>query len=612
MASSSEQELEVSADDTIIVKKDLDQYISNKIEEYLASSDDDEVLWSGYQEDFEKWTEVYFKTVKRNLASKLRQVLRLRGVWVQTNSKKATMAKALMDTAQEEERSEWSDFEIVQFFDSGSEGQEITSHLLNFRLKKYKEQGTATSADTRPTPIIPLTPAIRSEPLLQQQQTQPLLPSAQVSTPSQPQVPPRTQLPTSYQFKHNVTPELNTEPHTEQQNSTQQILTAPSGFGRELANMTKMYTPEMKYGSEGDNFGLKLVVFNDFCSRVNLPQEGWHKAFPIMLKGLAWDYYYTDLIQLNYTFSQLCNTIQGHFEDANYKRGTLAEWNKLDLLLIKSQNPDKSTTHCFQLLLSKLRTLRHGLTPDLQSEDFMLNKIVLACRDLPDCQIACSAPANTLSGLISSVKNSISAYEHAHKNQAATADAFMTDRRYYDNGSGSRGNRRGNGHSYRSSQGRSGNSYSQGCSNSSFKGKKRCFVWSSNHTEAEQQQSKERFKAKYGGRFGNRYSKPFEKSFRQYITDYEGTEDDAINKAFHSIGIEGSDSEDNETFDDTEDSESFMTSLGQILTADAEQFILILNNKAFFHSISHLYLSSLAKEIKTKVLTSSELKHYGL
>ena len=114
---------------------------------------------------------------------------------------------------------------------------------------------------------------------------------------------------------------------------------------------------------------------------------------------------------------------------------------------------------------------------------------------------------------------------------------------------------------------------------------------------------------KYGDRFQNRYGKPFEKSFRQYITEYEGTEDDIINEAFQSIVLNSNDDEDNdETFDDIEESETFMTSLGQISTANAEEFMSTLNDNAFIHSISPL--PSLAQDIN-EVLTTSESKRYG-
>ena len=103
-----------------------------------------------------------------------------------------------------------------------------------------------------------------------------------------------------------------------------------------MANLAKSYTDDVKYGSEGDNFSLKLTVFYDICGRVGVPAEAYRKALPIMLKGLALDYYYSDLINSSLTFDQLCQTIQQHFKDANYRRNTLTEWNTIDLETIKS------------------------------------------------------------------------------------------------------------------------------------------------------------------------------------------------------------------------------------------------------------------------------------
>jgi hypothetical protein len=99
------------------------------------------------------------------------------------------------------------------------------------------------------------------------------------------------------------------------------------------------------------------------------------------------------------------------------------------------------------------------------------------------------------------------------------------------------------------------------------------------------------------------------RSVSTYITEYEGTEDDIINEVFQSIVLDSNDDEDDdETFDDIEESETFMTSLGQISTTNAEEFMSTLNDEAFIHSISPL--PSLAKDIN-EVLTTSESKRYG-
>jgi hypothetical protein len=120
----------------------------------------------------------------------------------------------------------------------------------------------------------------------------------------------------------------------------------------------------------------------------------------------------------------------------------------------------------------------------------MLNKLVLACRSLPECQIACSAPADTLNSMINTLKSSITVYEFSYS-QGNTSHTYMTDRRFRSNND-NRFRRKGN--------------------QSRFNRQRRCFVydkndcWSTNHTESERQQAQERFKEKYKSRFNNNFS----------------------------------------------------------------------------------------------------------
>jgi hypothetical protein len=58
-----------------------------------------------------------------------------------------------------------------------------------------------------------------------------------------------------------------------------------------------MYTDESRYSSENDNFDYKLVIFNDLCSRADIPDIGdiRAKAYLTMLRGLALDHYYSSI-----------------------------------------------------------------------------------------------------------------------------------------------------------------------------------------------------------------------------------------------------------------------------------------------------------------------------
>jgi negative regulator of genetic competence, sporulation and motility len=98
-----------------------------------------------------------------------------------------------------------------------------------------------------------------------------------------------------------------------------------SEYDRELINLTKLYSDEAKYSEENDNFSFKLIMFNDMCDRVDVSSETKLKAFFTMLKELAFDYYYANVINSKnaFTFDDVCISIMSYFEDAEYKRSIL-------------------------------------------------------------------------------------------------------------------------------------------------------------------------------------------------------------------------------------------------------------------------------------------------
>jgi hypothetical protein len=51
-------------------------------------------------------------------------------------------------------------------------------------------------------------------------------------------------------------------------------------------------------------------------------------------------------------------------------------------------NYDKSTHECLRLLINELRTLQHGLDPELRTEKLFRNKLISVCQTLPVCQYA--------------------------------------------------------------------------------------------------------------------------------------------------------------------------------------------------------------------------------
>ena len=46
---------------------------------------------------------------------------------------------------------------------------------------------------------------------------------------------------------------------------------ATTNYSRDLVTLIKIYTEESKYSKKDDNFNYKLIIFNNFYNRVNIP-----------------------------------------------------------------------------------------------------------------------------------------------------------------------------------------------------------------------------------------------------------------------------------------------------------------------------------------------------
>ena len=202
-----------------------------------------------------------------------------------------------------------------------------------------------------------------------------------------------------------------------------------------------------------------------------------------MLRSITLNFYYENKATYT-TFNSICNAVRNHFKGPEYKRGVLTKWNAITLKTVIIKNEGKSTGDCLQLLLNDLRHLQHGLDANLRNNDFLHNKLIVACQDVTACQAAYSNPPTTLTGLINSLRSLIVTYKKINGTigQPANAflqptDVFFTDRRY---------------HRPTSQPSSLNNRYSNNA--------RTCFVckkgdcWSTKHTKEERDEAREGFK----------------------------------------------------------------------------------------------------------------------
>ena len=322
-----------------------------------------------------------------------------------------------------------------------------------------------------------------------------------------------------------------TYPQTTDPQVTDPQPTQAKTYGKELANLAKLYTDESKYSGENDNFDFKLTIFTDRCQKADIPKQEFSQAYSTMLRGLALDHYYTNLKSnpLSAPFDKLCEATRNYFEGPEYKRNILTQWNATKLRTVMDKNTEKSTIECLQILIKDLRHLQHGLDIKLRTDDFLHNKLITACQEMEPCKYACYKPADTVAGLINDLRSSIATYEASNppgstqafitdlQNPQTDSDAYFTDRRYRQQ------------HPHRPGPTRNPRSNSRTKAYPRRRTNQKCFVcgkegcWSTRHTQEERDRSKKRF----------------DKRINQFILEYEGEEaEESLNELMEALIID--------------------------------------------------------------------------
>ena len=533
-------------------RDELNRYVQFKVIWYKELEILDQSLWETYQEDFKDFSVETFKTATSVYLQRMRDHLNLRGVWVNINHKHKALTQSLYETAQEEDQAEWTREMIDVVTDKY--GATLSNCIQSYNVRGTLEERRQCSPQKLPSPKASQTPQTPLTTTVQEPYVSPQYTTVQIPIPTTAPAPTIPQPPVH-------------------------IPGIPS-YGRELATVIKLYTDDQKYAGTNESLDYKLTIFYNICNRARLPQEAYMDAFPTMLKGLALNHFFTSQLY-NLSFSKACEHLRNFFEGPAFQRSNLIEWNSITLQTIMSENPDKKTSECLQLLITKLSEFQHSLAPSLQTVDFLYSKLVTACQGIPACRYAVSDPPDNLGLLVNKLQSSITAYEKEVEKQTQT-QAYFTDRRYHKKGSNDNHDRNRNSYNHNPNQ------------------KPRCFVCNKEgcrswkHSEEERENSKTKFKTKFMNRYKDRSNNPrqfdnrFQERFKQYLVDYEGDDDDGseeeFNDMFNALVVDTD--VDNFVSDLNQDTATYFTTYGEIEPNDATSTATILANRACNHAIT--------------------------
>ncbi|RKF74206.1 hypothetical protein GcM1_240023 [Golovinomyces cichoracearum] len=491
---------------------ELADYVTFKVKILNEEDVSDSNLWELFQNNFENFTVSTFSQVKLRTQQVLRDCLRSRGVHISKNNKRKTIAQTLFECLQEEDQYEWTNENID---DIPNDNYVVKSPKL---ARQIANQDSTLSDIAQPT-------SQKLAPLNIKQPT--TAPPASLHMPSN----------TSLEMLDKEKIHVNPSPLI----SSNENLT---GFGKEIANMAKIYTEEQKYGGTNESLDFKLKFFYDICSRADIPQKAYSNALQTLLKGLALDIYFMNELS-NISFQNAIEHLRNYFQGPEFHRKNLSEWNITTLKTFIAKNPEKSIGECLLLLIKTLRKLQHGFREALQTIDYLHDKLVTACHGVPACIYAVSDPLPTIGALINKLQSSII---------ASIIDA--TKRCYVCH-------------------------------------KEDCRSW--NHSEQEWDNYKNKFNKKFKNRLRPRLfnNKHFQKRFKHYIMDCEGdhkdTSDDRseseLDNLFDSLVV---DVVKNDVGTDANEKEAqiYCTNYGKIIIESATSMALKLSNKAFNNALN--------------------------
>lgn len=128
------------------------------------------------------------------------------------------------------------------------------------------------------------------------------------------------------------------------------------GHSKKLSNLVKIYINDTNYNKRNNSFTFKMAILHDIYSKIDVLSKAKIKAFSIMVKNLALDYYYSNIninaITIN--FDQVYNSIKNYFNGAKYKQSIFSKQNGLTLKSVISKRKGKLIEKCLEKLINKL------------------------------------------------------------------------------------------------------------------------------------------------------------------------------------------------------------------------------------------------------------------
>lgn len=381
---------------TSYADEDVSEYAEFRTKVYEETPKWKESELSAYfHEDFGTFSEEMFGLMSHDIKRKLRNILRERGVYVNTDRNVGTHVH-LWNTAQKE--LEWPEHDSNPLQPASKRRDPSTTQPQNTNRR---------SIETRSTPIQEETEDTEEE-----------------------------------EVEDGQTPVTDT--HLSRNETAVMYAYTKNHAGKFEGDMT-------------DNLDLKLQMFHDKCDKAKLPMESRHLLFSEMLSGPALNFYLRNLKGKIHTIHEMEESMRKRFVTTEGTLALLREWKSTTLLSYMEKNPDKSAVDIFNKMVARLAIIQQGLPNEYQNDTIFKDHLLTAVDGIDACRLARQKVAPTLQGVISDLQTSIATVQVQQKPKdppesditkalLASTVALLTDRkkqfRKSDNFKGKRSNKK--------------------------------------------------------------------------------------------------------------------------------------------------------------------------
>ncbi|KAM4061437.1 cwf18 domain containing protein [Hirsutella rhossiliensis] len=300
--------------------------------------------------DFTGWSYDDFELINPRLRSRLRTLLRIRGIYM--GKANSSISRALCGLLTSNELPEWDENELL--------GQEVAENTVAYKVKQKLLQGTVKAAISSLRPINPLSKSL----------------SINGANPSvSADAPVRT---TNFRDAYTSIPPVRFENEEVEADLTIRFI--------------KIWDKKLAYtGEPYDIFDDKIRKFMSVCRQANIPPSKFHGVFPSILAKEAQSFFLHE-ISTDLTFAEMYQKMKEHFDTEINQKMYHTHWSTLTFSRLRAEMPGKSSDEVLQALLTKLRLCRRALGDKSGGEGGLIDATLRACRGVPEFRLAIYSP----------------------------------------------------------------------------------------------------------------------------------------------------------------------------------------------------------------------------